>query len=291
MSCIISQIQVRISYISGTVSELEDLSKQNGDIKKWIDEHQTLIEELRLKPVKLRHEAQANEMAQLNDLRSKIIDKQNILDDLEVKQMTLTPDSDDADIRSQMNSLEEEVNNIIDTRSEVISIIEEYRAKLQAVYSWFDTIIKQLEKCDKADHPDSKRRNEDVQQLWNKFKEAYNKIEGLIEKSSEIKPKLSSLDNQQVDEQLRSVQKKYGDLKKRVGKKKQVIEMTRKGYEDARQNTDDLLEWLEEKTEYLDDLPLLGFSSKNVELRILDITVSSISSLVIYLQLYLFLFV
>ena len=97
MSCIISQIQVRISYISGTVSELEDLSKQNEDIKKWIDEHQTLIEELRLKPVKLRHEAQANEMAQLNDLRSKIIDKQNILDDLEVKQMTLTPDSDDAD--------------------------------------------------------------------------------------------------------------------------------------------------------------------------------------------------
>lgn len=227
-----------------------------------------------MKPVKLRHEAQANEMSQLNDLRSKIIDKQNILDDLEVKQMTLTPDSDDADIRSQMNSLEEEVNDIIDTRSEIISSIEEYRGKLQAVYSAFDTIIKQLEKCDKADHPDSKRRNEEVQQLWNNFKEAYGKVEELTEKATEIKPKLSSLDNQQVDEQLRSVQKKYNDLKKRVSKKKQVIEMTRKGYEDARQNTVDLLEWLEEKTEYMDDLPLLGFTSKNTEIRIRDVNVS-----------------
>ena len=253
---------------------MEDLSKQNEDIKKWIDDHQNLMQEFRNKPVKLRHEAQANEMAQLNDLRSKIIDKQNILDDLEVKQMTLTSDADDVDTRSRMNSLEEEVISIIDSRSEIVASIEDYRAKLQAVYSWFDTIIKQLERCDKVDHPDSKRRNDEVQQLWNKFKAAYNKVEELSEKASEIKPKLSSLDNQQVDEQLRSVQKKYGDLKKRVGKKKQVIEMTRKGYDDAKQNTDSLAEWLEEKIEYLDDLPMLGFASKNTEIRILDINVS-----------------
>ena len=260
--------------MSNTVTELEDLSKQNTDIKKWIEEHQYLIQELRNKPVKLRHEAQANEMAQLNDLRSKIIEKQNILDDLEVKQMTLTPDSDDVDIRSQMNSLEEEVNNTIDTRSEVISSIEQYRSKLQAVYSWFDTIIKQLEKCDKADHPDSRRRSEDVQHLYNNFKAAYGKVEELDGKAAEIKPKLSSLDNQQVDEQLRSVQKKYADLKKRVGKKKQVIEMTRKGYDEAKRNTEDLLEWLEEKEEYLDDFPMLGYYPKNVEMRILDVNVS-----------------
>ncbi|KAF2357498.1 Spectrin repeat [Trinorchestia longiramus] len=266
------QIQVRICSISSTVTELEDLSKQNEDIKKWIEDNQHLIQELRNKPVKLRHEAQASEVAQLNDLRSKIIEKQNILDDLEVKQMTLTPDSDDDDIRCQMNSLEEEVNDIIDHRSEVIASIEEYRAKLQGVYSWFDTIIKQLEKCDKPDHPDSKRRNEEVQKLWGKFREANVKVEELTEKASEIKPKLSSLDNQQVDEQLRSVQKKYSDLKKRVSKKKQVIEMTRKGYEDAKQNINDLSEWFIEKTEFFDGLPMLGHSSKNVELRIMDFT-------------------
>ncbi|KAA0201773.1 hypothetical protein HAZT_HAZT011047 [Hyalella azteca] len=265
------QIQVRITSISSTVTELEDLSKQNEDIKKWIEDNQHLIHELRLKPVKLRHEAQANEMAQLNDLRSKIIEKQNILDDLEVKQMTLTPDTDDDDVRCQMNSLEEEVNDIIDTRSEIIGCIEEYRTKLRGVYSWFDTIIKLLEKCDKVDYPDSKRRNDEVQKLWSKFREANVKVEELTEKANEIKPKLSSLDNQQVDEQLRSVQKKYSDLKKRVGKKKQVIEMTRKGYEEAKQNVNDLAEWFVEKTEYFDGLPMLGHSSKNVELRINDI--------------------
>ena len=265
---------MHITSVNTTLSELDDLSKQNIDIKKWIDDHQHLIEELKNKPVRLRHEAQANEMAQLNDLRSKIIEKQNILDDLEVKQMTFTPDSDDSDVRCKMNSLEEEVNDTIDMRSEVIASIEEYRGKLKAVYAWFDTIIKQLEKCDRADQPDSRRRTDDIQQLWNKFKEANNKVDELTEKATEIKPKLSSLDNQQIDEQLRSVQKKYADLKKRVTKKKQIIEMTRKGFDEARRNTENLLEWLEEKVEFLDDLPSLGYSSKDVELRVNEFNVS-----------------
>ena len=188
--------------------------------------------------------------------------------------MTLTPDSDDADVRSRMNSLEEEVNDVIDRWTEVIELIEVYRRTLQTVYSWFDTIIKQLEKCDRVEYPDSNQRNEEINKLWSKFKETQPKVDQLSQKANEIKPHLSNLDNQQVDEQLRSVQKRYNDLKKRVNKKQQIVQMTRKGYDDSKNNIEELCEWLNERSEYLDALPLLGYSSANVERRISEFNVS-----------------
>ena len=268
------QIQVRISSIGHIMSELEDLSKQNVEIKKWINDNKGIIEEMKAKPVKFRHEACTSEIALLNDLRTKIIEKQNILDDLEVKQMTLTPDSDDMTVRHQMSTLEEEVNDIIDTRSITVSTIDEYRKTLQDVYGCFDSIIKQLDKCDRLENNEHKKRNEELTQLWNMFKDALSKVDDLSAKAEEIKPKLSKIDNQQVDEQIRSVHKRYNDLKKRVGKKQKIAEITRKSFDDSKKNLDDLHEWISEKMEYLDDLPLLGYAPKNVEVRISELDVS-----------------
>lgn len=210
----------------------------------------------------------------MNDLRSKIIEKQGILDDLEIKQMNLAPDMADTELRVEVNRLEEEMSNMIDAKTVVIQQIEEYRARLHSVYSWFDSIIKQLEKCDKISNQDSKRKIEEIQELWKKFKDARAQIDDLKMRAAEIAVELSSLDCQQVEEQLRSVEKKYTDLHKRVGKKMQVIEMTRKGYDDAKKEVVKLQEWVNEKIEYMKDLPPLGFKTKDIEVRLLEINVS-----------------
>lgn len=256
------------------MSELEELGRQNDAIKKWIEEYHIIVQDFKSRPAKLRSEASTMEISHMNDLRSKIMEKQSILDELEIKQMNLAPDMADSDIREQMNRLEEEVTNLIDSRTVVIQHIEEYRSKLQLVYGWFDTIIKQLEKCDKSDNMDSFKKSAEVQQLWNQFEDARIQLEELKVKAGDVMLELSSLDVQQVEEQLRSVEKKYSDLQKRVGKKMQVIEMTRKGYEDSKNDILNQQKWMREKMEFTRDLPLLGYTSKSTEVKLLEINVS-----------------
>ncbi|KAK3865215.1 hypothetical protein Pcinc_029165 [Petrolisthes cinctipes] len=268
---LIEQIQARVSTISSSVSELEDLGRQNDSIKKWIDEYIIIVQEFKSRPAKLRSEASNLEISQMNDLRTKILEKQSILDELEIKQMNLAPDMADTDNREKMNQLEEEVTNLIDLRTTTNQQIDEYRSKLQQVYSWFDTIIKQLEKCDKSDNLDSAKKSAEVQQLWNQFEDALPMLEEQKNRAREIMVELSSLDVQQVEEQIRSVEKKYTDLQKRVGKKMQVIEMTRKGYEDSKADVLELQKWIREKLEYTKNLPLLGYTSKNTEVRLHEI--------------------
>lgn len=263
-----------MSTISSSVSELEELGRQNDAIKKWMEEYRFIVQDFKSRPAKLRPEASAHEMSQMNDLRSKILEKQSILDELEIKQMNLAPDIAESDIREQMNQLEEEVTNLIDSRTVVIQQIDEYRSKLQQVYGWFDTIIKQLEKCDKSENIDSGKKSAEVQKLWSQFEDAHSMLEELKMKAGEVMVELSSLDVQQVEEQLRSVDKKHADLQKRVGKKMQVIEMTRKGYEDSRNDILSLQTWLREKLEFTRNLPLLGYTSKATETKLLEVNVS-----------------
>lgn len=257
------------------MNELEELGRQNDAIKKWIEEYHIIVQDFKSRPAKIRSEASAHEISQMNDLRAKIMEKQTILDELEIKQMNLAPDIADSDIREQMNQLEEEVTNLIDSRTVVIQQIEEYRSKLQQVYGWFDTIIKQLEKCDKSENFDSGKKSVEVQKLWSQFEDAHSMLEELKVKAGDVMVELSSLDVQQVEEQLRSVEKKYADLQKRVGKKMQVIEMTRKGYEDSKNDIINLQTWLREKLEFTRNLPLLGYTSKATEARLLEINVSN----------------
>lgn len=265
-----------MSTISSSVNELEELGRQNDTIKKWIEEYHVIVQDFKSRPAKLRSEASSMEISQMNDLRTKIMEKQNILDELEIKQMNLAPDMADSDIRERMNRLEEEVTNLIDSRTVVIQLIEEYRSKLQHVYGWFDTIIKQLEKCDKSDSQDSLKKSVEVQQLWSQFEDTRPLLDELKMKAGDVMLELSSLDIQQVEEQLRSVEKKYSDLQKRVGKKMQVIEMTRKGYEDSKSDILHLQEWVKEKMAFTRNLPLLGYTSKSAEVKLLEVNVSTV---------------
>ena len=277
------QVQGRVTTISNTVGDLEDLTRQRDVIKKWITEHHNIVLDFKSRPAKLRPEATALEMSQMNDLRSKIIEKQGMLDDLELTQTCISSDSSDTDIRQQMNQLENEVTEMIDSRTDTLAKVEQYRTKLQSVYTWFDTIIKQLEKCDKVDSVDSRKKKEEgVQNLWSQFEDARSQVDDLRTTANVVMLELSSLDIQQVEEQLRSVEKKYSDLQKRVGKKMQVIEMTRKGYEDFKTDVVTLQEWLTKKHAYINDMSSLGFTSKDTENRLLEINVSMLQFILIY---------
>ena len=242
-------------------------------MKKWVHDQQAIVTDFKNRPMKLRQEATVTEMAQLNDIRTRLLEKQGILDEIEIKQMNMCPDMADTELRELVTNLEDEIAKLAYTRTVILQKIEEYRKSLQLVYSWYDTIIKQLERCDKLQQ-DSGHKSEEIQHLHKKFQEVRSKLDEFKDSAEEIVPYLSNLDVQQVKEQIRSAEKKHDDLQKRVGKKLHILEITHKGYEDAKHEINGLQNWVAQKIEYMKQLSHLGFKTRATESRLLEVNVS-----------------
>lgn len=87
-------------------------------------------------------------------------------------------------------------------------------------------------------------------------------------KAGEISEILSSLDAQQVEEQLKVAERRFGDVERRLHRKLHLLQTTHQGAESAMVDIALIRQWVAEKTAVVREKEPLGFRSKSAETKL-----------------------
>lgn len=148
------------------------------------------------------------------------------------------------------------------------SVIEDYRQANKEMHNWFDTLIKGMDILDKGSGLSCAQKLTAINELKSEFeKNGPLKMADLKEKASAVTDVISNLDAQQVEEQLKSIERRYNDVSKRIDRKAQIVELTNKGFDGAKNEIDQVHDWVKEKITDLQKPEPLGFESKSIEGR------------------------
>lgn len=102
---------------------------------------------------------------------------------------------------------------------------------------------------------------------------------------------LSSLDGQQVEEQLKVADRRLGDVDRRLHRKLHLLQTTHQGSDSAAADIAHIREWMAEKSSIIRDKDPLGFRAKDAETKLLQIKVSAsftLQLLIVYTNKFFF---
>lgn len=80
---------------------------------------------------------------------------------------------------------------------------------------------------------------------------------------------VSNLDSQQIEEQIKSVERRHGDISKKLQRKAQVLDMTAQGIEATRREIEENREWISDKKRVARSSEPLGYESRQADERLL----------------------
>ena len=186
---------------------------------------------------------------------------------------------------------------MLDDKTTMQNLVEEYRNSLQDLFGWLDSLAKRSENADKGHGMNISSRVSLLEQLTNESIEGKKKLEALTSKviciyllncwkkielelyklfkAGEVTALLSALDSQQVDEQLKVAERRYGDVEKRLNRKQHLIQTTHQGSESAMSDVAQIRQWVAEKTELVRKKEPLGFRTKSAQSKLQQIKVIS----------------
>lgn len=216
------------------------------------------------RPTKLRPEAAKQELNTMNDLLTAIGGRRTQL----LTELSGLED-DESDIEGLLNNLEDDLSHAIANKQGGQNLIEDYRQNIQAMHAWMDTLLKRSEAVDKGSGLNCAQKQSAIVELQNEFEDqGPKKLSEVKRLAGEVIDIVSNLDSQQVEEQVKSIERRYNDISKRLQRKLQVLEMTRKGIEGTRDEIEQAREWVKEKLIEVKKPILLGFETKNAEDKI-----------------------
>lgn len=149
------------------------------------------------------------------------------------------------------------------------NIIDSYRHTLQDMHLWFDGLIKKMDVLDKGSGTDCAQKLAAILEIKSEFEtQGPNKIIDLKQKAHDVKEIISNLDGQQVEEQVKSVERRYNDVSKRIDRKYQILDVTNRGYETAKNEIQQLSNWAKQQINDLQSPQLVGYDSKSADARL-----------------------
>ncbi|GLH12193.1 Dystrophin, isoform B, partial [Gryllus bimaculatus] len=258
----IDQVQSQMSALTNLVSELEEGQRYCEALQKWIVEQQAIVQDWGSRPLKLRPEAAVAEQQAMKDLESAIKERQQKL------RNELPAGENTSNLLEELNQLENKLTAVRGKKDTGQQTIEEFRQKINDIHSFLDTLSKRIEELDRGNGLDCAQKISalaDIEKIFNN--EASPKVEEVKQLGLKVMDITSNLDAQQVEEQLKSVERRYNDIAKRIQRKSQVLKLTHKGLEGARQEIESARTWILEKMALVQAPPPLGFESKAAEDR------------------------
>lgn len=147
--------------------------------------------------------------------------------------------------------------------------IDDYQQYVQNMNNWFDGIIKKMDVLDKGSGLNCNQKLVIISEIKSDFQDQGPvKLAELKDKVHNVTQIISNLDAQQVEEQLKTVERRYNDVSKRIDRKAQILEITNKGFEGARVEIEQLQNWANKHIAELQNEKPLGYESKSAEERI-----------------------
>ena len=100
--------------------------------------------EMLKRPAKLRADAAQLEINMVTDMKQTLlVEKQAALDDIEARLRSVGT-APDHNSKIALDTLEEHITMLLDKRYSQQTIVEEYRASMQEVQSWFETVSREV---------------------------------------------------------------------------------------------------------------------------------------------------
>lgn len=168
-----------------------------------------------------------------------------------------------------MDKLESDLMDSIAAKTSGQNVIEAYRLAVQEMHQWFDYLIKKIDVLDKGSGLNCAQKLAAISEIKAEFlAEGPKKQADLKQKAHNVTEIISNLDSQQVEEQLKSVDRRYNDISKRIDRKAQMLEATNKGVECARNEIEQVDNWVKQQISDLQSPQSLGFESTSAEGRL-----------------------
>lgn len=149
------------------------------------------------------------------------------------------------------------------------STIESYRQTILDMNAWFDALIKKIDVIDIGSGLNCAQKLAAISDIQNEFdKYGPQKLAELKQKAQQVTQIISNLDAQQVEEQLKSVDRRYNDISKRIARKTQMLESASKAVEAVRNEIEQLDNWLKEQIAKVQLPQAFGFESNLLDERL-----------------------
>lgn len=149
------------------------------------------------------------------------------------------------------------------------NIIDDYRQSAAEMHTWFDSIIKRMDILDQGSGLNCAQKLASMCEIKYEFDDkGPPKMTDLKQKARDVCDIISNLDGQQVEEQLKSVERRYNDVSKRIDRKAQVFEVTNRGVDGARKEIGQVQNWINSQITVLQSPQSLGYGKKSAESRL-----------------------
>ena len=146
------------------------------------------------------------------------------------------------------------------------AIIDQYLKYLNDSRAWFDGLANRLENLDVNSGSDCKKKLQEINAIKSDFETNTEKIKGQIKATgNKVYEVISNLDAQQVEDHLKSIQRRENDIKKRIERKIQILDLTNKNLGKIQEEIDQTRMYFEDNVEKLHKPFLLGYAPKPIE--------------------------
>lgn len=178
-------------------------------------------------------------------------------------------DDDTTDIEQLLDILESDLMDTLARKTSGQNIIDTYRTAIADMHAYFDATIKRADVLDRGSGLNSAQKLAGIVEIKNEFDDQGPvKMTDLRQKAQDVTEIISNLDGQQVEEQLKSIERRYNDVSKRLDRKAQVFEVTNRGVDGAKGEIAQLQKWVNAQIEELLAPQTLGVGSKSAESRL-----------------------
>lgn len=264
-------MQTHLANVMKTVSELEEQSHQIKALRAWINQQRALCAEWKSRPIKLRAEAAQAELQAMNELLINVCERRTrALTELSIHDK-------DQDIEEGLNKLEAELIDAITGKQAAQDFIQKYRLQVQDIQAWFDNLSKKVDVIEKGSGLTINQKISNLKDITTEFEsQGSEKLAEIKKLGDQVMDSVSNLDSQQIEEQIKSVERRYADISKKLQRKAQILDMTVQGIEATRREIEENREWIEQEKQQVKMPELLGFESKQAEERILALKVKNL---------------
>lgn len=184
-------------------------------------------------------------------------------------------DDDNSDIEQKLDKLENDLMDAIASKTTGQNTIENYRQIVADLNTWFDNMIKKIDAIDVGNGLNCAQKLDAISLIQNECEaQGLKKLEGLKQTAQNVIEIINNLDSQQVEEKLKSSDRRYNDIIKRVARKAQMIAATNKGVQAVQSEIEQLNAWLDDQISNLNEPKALSSESNllNVHLQKLKAT-------------------
>ncbi|XP_032455805.1 nesprin-1 isoform X11 [Nasonia vitripennis] len=260
------KMQSHLSNVTKAVSELEEQTRQKNALITWINQQRALCAEWKSRPAKLRAEAAQSELQAMNDLLTNVGDRRSRAE----AEFLIRPDGQDADIEEGLDKLEAELIDAIAGKQSAQDLIQKYRNEVHDIHSWFDALSKKVDVIEKGNGLTIGQKIASLKEITSEFEtQGPERLEDVRKLGDQVMDSVSNLDSQQIEEQIKSVERRHGDISKKLQRKAQVLETTAQGIEATRREIEENREWISDKRRVARSSEPLGYESRQAEERLL----------------------